>query len=140
MDSFTIRCAVGEWQRLTTKVMDKKVIKTAEWRGAIDETYRILTAFCGVAFVPKEIAELIVSMDEFLWFATLIEGNEEYPSFGMDTYRQIHAAVFSLKSGFFDGEYPCPYPLLQVTDNDRRTEIWNREKEEPADDYRMHLS
>ena len=26
MDSFTIRCAVGEWQRLTTKVMDKKVI------------------------------------------------------------------------------------------------------------------
>jgi hypothetical protein len=118
MKKENIKKVTEEWIGMTHKVLDLKRIPTMEIRELFRKSYEVLNCYNKESLVPKELAEMLLEMDGFLYFAAFITDKEfdDYPYL----YQAIHSVAEALKSGFFDGNYECEYPLLKVTNAEDR--------------------
>ena len=114
-----ISAVTNEWIQMTHKVLHLKRIPTTEIRNLLKDTYEILTFYHKQEIVPKTVCEMLLEMDGFLYFASMITDKE----FDDDPYlyQAIHCIVKALKTGFFNGEYECEYPVLKINRVDKGT-------------------
>lgn len=110
-----------QWDELTHTVLECKEISFGEMKDLLRDTYVVLTAFHKDRFVPKEISKILLNMDSFLYFASLMEGQEVAVDFYR--YQMLSAVVSALKAGFFAAKYECAYPKLQIYDAERISHI-----------------
>ena len=61
-----------EWIGMTHKVLDLKRIPSVEIRDILKNTYEVLNYYHKDEAVPKEVCEMLLEMDEFLYFASMI--------------------------------------------------------------------
>ena len=118
----SITAITEEWIKLTYRVLDLHRIPSSEIRDALKRTYQVLYCYHKEDAVPKAVCKMIIEMDEFLYFASMINENEldDDPCF----YQAIHSIGEALRAGFFDGKYKSAYPVLRVLDeNDCEQEI-----------------
>ena len=110
----TIQATIESWDTLTHRVLALEEIPLCQVQALLKDSYALLTRYCQEDLVPKEMAKLLLTMDEYLFFAELMEEKEK----GKGYYRweESFFAVKALKEGFFKGRYPQDYPLLQITD------------------------
>ncbi len=101
-----------KWKRITYSVLDLKRISSAEIRENLKKTYEVLNYYHKDEYVPKSVCEMLLEMDSFLYFASMITDKE----FDDDPYlyQTTHSIAQALKKGFFNGEYECEYPVLKI--------------------------
>ena len=101
---------------MTHRVLDLKRIPSIEIRELFRKSYEVLDCYHKEMLVPKELAEMLLEMDGFLYFAALITDKE----FDDDPYlyQAVHSVAEALKKGFFEGKYECKPPLLKVINSD----------------------
>ncbi len=103
-----------QWDEKTSSVLGLEALSLPELWLLVKDTYRVLTAVHKDECVPKEIVGLFLSMEEFLYFASLME--EKETGLGFYHWQELKLIVDALKAGFFKGHYDYAYPQLKVTD------------------------
>ena len=104
----------SDWIQMTHRVLDLKRIPSTEIRDLFRRSYEVLYAYHKEDLIPKELSEMLLGMDGFLYFASLITDKEfdDNPYL----YQAVHSIAEALKIGFFEGHYEKEYPLLQAFD------------------------
>ena len=82
MNTGFINAIVDEWCEMTNIVLDLKELSFSKIQNLLKETYEILTEYHKEKLIPKEISKLLLEVDSFLYFTSLMEENEK----GIDFY------------------------------------------------------
>ncbi|MBR5280869.1 MAG: hypothetical protein IKU26_07890 [Clostridia bacterium] len=114
-----------KWSDIIHIVLSAKKVSVSEIQDLLKETYLILTTYQKDICTPKEIARLLLEIDAFLYFLSLMESNESGINF--DQYQFIASVVDALKEGFFDSEYLYMFPKLQILINGEIEHVINFE-------------
>ena len=125
-----------EWDEATHAVLDLKQFSLTEMQVLLKETYIALTVFHKEEFIPKGISKILLNMDAFLYFASLME-NKEVPV-DFYHYQKISMVVSALKLGFFSGKYECVFPKLQILDLSGKAIVVDLENDYPFDASDRH--
>ena len=112
-----------QWSQMTMLVLELKAIPTEELQELLKRTYQILSLYCNKKLVPKEVCKVLLEMEGFLYFASIMEGKEVDIDFYY--YQTIDIVVTALKEGFFGGKYVCKFPDLMIRDAAREAHIIN---------------
>ena len=101
------------WLAMTDTVLSLQEIAPAELQSLLRDTYLALRAYHTETVIPKEVSRLLLEMQDFLYFASLMEEKEV----GVGFYRVqlLSALIDALKRGFFAADYGCAYPALTVS-------------------------
>ena len=126
MEHKKLETIAEHWDRMTTLTLNLQELALAEMQVLLCDTYRALTEFHKDPKVPKEIAKIFLNIEEYLYFAALMEENE-VPN-GYYCYRQLYCIAAALKEGFFNAKYPCAFPQLQFFDDFKNAHIINLEE------------
>lgn len=98
MQPFIHRIAkiINGWDQATNKVLELEPISQKEMQELIKDTRRIVQDHCKHSFVPKQFVELFIEMEEFLFFASMIEEKEKGIDFYdfQDIFNAVHNIVF----------------------------------------------
>ena len=102
------------WEAMTSAVLKLEKLSRPEMQVLLSETYQALRKFYQDKLVPKEISKVLLGIDDFLYFASLMEEKDV----GIDfyNYQYISSIVAALKKGFFEADYGCDFPELKVLD------------------------
>ena len=102
------------WDDMTHRVLNLEELPLCEIQDLLKDTYSALTFFHKDDLVPKEISRVLLRLDEFLYFTSMMEENER--GFGYYHWQEIFLIVEALKKGFFNAKYDYAYPKLNVCD------------------------
>ena len=95
MNTGFINVIVDEWCEMTNIVLDLKELSFSKIQNLLKETYEILTEYHKEKLIPKEISKLLLEVDSFLYFTSLMEENEKgidfYPCYAGNRYFVIFA-------------------------------------------------
>ena len=100
-----IKRVTEEWDDMTHRVLDLKRIPSIAIRDLFAKSYHVLDYYHKESLVPKELTEMLLEIDGFLYFASLITDNE----FDDDPY--LYQAIYSVVEAL---KYEYKYPLLKV--------------------------
>lgn len=114
MDRTEIKELSLKWDALTHRVLNLETLTPAELHPLVRDSYRAVSHYCKKEEVPKEITALFLQIEDFLYFASLMEEKEKSIDFYF--WEELHYMEEALKKGFFDGGFPEAYPVLLVTD------------------------
>ena len=89
MSNSEIASIVKEWKDMTKVVMSLDELPLPKIQQLLKDTYRILTDFLKSELVPKQISELFLEMEDFLYFCSLMEEKEK--SVGFYHWQEIFA-------------------------------------------------
>ena len=64
------------WDRMTMIAIDMQELPLAELQVLLCDTYRALTQFHKDALVPKEVTQILLNIEEYLYFSSLMEEKE----------------------------------------------------------------
>ena len=116
-----------EWKALTYKVLDKEPLSLPHLQSLLADTYSVLTSFHKNELVPKSVCKMLLATDEFLYFASMMEENENKLDFYH--YQLISQITEGMKKGFFDGEYEETIPKLKIYTPEREPYVIDFEKD-----------
>ena len=100
------------WGSMIGTVLNLDRVPSDELQFLLKDTYEKLYFYQKSDTIPKELAKLLLEMNEYLYFSTLIEDKEDRPDFYY--YRAVSSVVKALTDGFFAGNYECSFPLLNA--------------------------
>ena len=120
MEQKDLQRITRRWDYFTNKVVSLEEISTTEIQKLLLETYEVLYLFCKEDPIPKEIASIILAMDGYLTYASIME-EKEVP---MNFYHffEIYRIAASLKKGFFKFKYEAEFPKLKMSSLDSSDE------------------
>ena len=128
METNVIRAISEDWVSMVHKILGLKQFSSPVLRDLFLRTYEVLNHYHKEALIPKEIADMLLQMDAFFYFASFI-GEIEFdtnPYF----YQAAHSIGEGLKAGFFSGEYKSAYPALTVLDENEQERVIDLEKDQ----------
>ena len=106
--------SVKSWEYLTYAVLDLEKISLPNLQTVLKESYFILSHIHKDTHVPKSVCKMLLAMDDFLYFASTIEKNENKLNFYH--YQFVSDIVSAMKKEFFDGGCKESYPKLKIRD------------------------
>lgn len=115
MDVYKIKKLTQQWVSITLTILKKDDFPSDMFKNLLKESYKVLNQYHKDELIPKELSGLLLEMDSFLYFVSLITEKE-----GMTEiyFPAIYMSVEGAKKGFLDGKYECEFPLLRVFDDD----------------------
>lgn len=126
METVKIKQIAADWVAFTRIVLSKNGIPSGEIRELFKRTYEVLYHYYKDALIPKEVSEMLLEMDGFFYFASLITSKEYNDD--PELYQAAFSVAEALKEGFFDGNYKYAYPVLAVCDpvgNEQKIDLEN---------------
>ena len=112
-----------KWDGMTTQVLSLKELSILEMQVLLRDTYMALRQFHKELLIPKEITKILLNIEEYLYFASLME-DHEVPE-DVYFYRQVYIVAKAFKEGFFNASYTYAFPQLQIFDECKKTHIIN---------------
>ena len=116
-----------QWEQMTSTVLDLRKISANTLQNLLKETYEALRFYCKEELIPKEISRILLEMDGFLYFTSMFENNEVGIDFYL--YQVIQKIVDALKRGFFNADYGCDFPKLNMLDAYNKPFVFDFENE-----------
>jgi hypothetical protein len=95
-------------------VLDLKKIPAPQLQNVLKDTYEILYFYHRQDCAPKMVSKLLLVMDEFLYFVSLMEDSEVKKDFYY--YQAVSCIAKALKQGYFIGRYDGVFPVLKFLD------------------------
>ena len=127
MECKDLEAIAEHWGCMTMLTLNLREISLAEMRALLRDTYMALTQFHKDLLIPKEVTRILLSIEEYLYFASLME-EKEVPE-GYYCYRQLNLIVNAFKEGFFNAEYAYEFPQLQILDEFQNAYLINMESD-----------
>lgn len=115
MKYIKLKQLANQWEEMTHTVLALKRIPVESLQNLLKETYEALVVFHKDELVPKEISKLFLGMEDFLYFASLME--EKEVGSGYYCYQKVHTIVKTLEDGFLNGDFGCDFPKLRIIDD-----------------------
>lgn len=109
------------WSDLTHVALGLKKIPAIQIQNVLKKTYEILFFYHRQECAPKLVSKLLLEMDEFLYFVSLMENCEVEKDFYY--YQAVFCIAKALKQGYFLGQYDCAFPMLKFLDPTDETKI-----------------
>ena len=94
---------IKKWENLIQAVLSLKPLDVSEFASLLADTYKIIKSLDNKKEVPKDVCKLLITMDEWLYFASLMEEKEVGTDFY--NYQASYSIISAIKAGFFDGDY-----------------------------------
>ena len=117
MEYENIKGITREWQDMTNKVLNLKVIPITDIEELITDTYEILDKYHKETLIPKAITELLLETESFLSLSSAIEHSESCE--GLYHSLDVNIIMDSIKTGFLNGKYDCKFPEIKIYDFDK---------------------
>jgi hypothetical protein len=102
----------NEWHAKTEEILELKELSLTYLQTLLNKTYKMLFDFKNDKVIPKELARVLVNMEEFFWFLSFV-GEKE----GMNIsnyYQELHSISKTLKESYFNDDFKEKYPKLLV--------------------------
>lgn len=112
MSNKEITDITNQWTDTIHQVLALEEVSKTTVRQLLKETYRMLTDYHKLGFVPKEIIALFLEMEDFLYFTSIMEGVEKEENFY--NWQENFCIIKALEKGFLEGEYECDFPKLII--------------------------
>ena len=113
----------SQWEQITHTVLELKQIPAASLQNLLKETYEALVVYHKNELVPKEISKIFLEMEDFIYFAFLMEEKEVESDYYC--YRKVNAIIKTLEAGFLSGDFGCDFPKLRIIDDDKTPFIFD---------------
>ena len=126
MDECKLNAIADRWEYLVDDILDLSEMSIWEMQDLLRYTYKALTAWHKKKLTPKGISRILLSMEHYLYFARVME-SDEVPD-GFYLLEQVFSVVRAMEQGFFDGAYPCAFPLLELRDSGKNRYVINLEE------------
>lgn len=126
MEHKELKQLANKWEQMTHMVLDLKEIHSLKLQALLKETYALLRVFHKNELVPKEISKVFLEIQDFLYFASLMEEKEVNSDYYC--YRKVYTIVKALKVGFFCGDYGCDFPKLRMVGDNEMSYVFDFEK------------
>lgn len=123
LDDVILERIADRWDRMTALVLNLQELSLAQLQELLCDTYRVMAQFHKDPLIPKEITRILLNIEEYLYFASLME-EKEVPE-GYYCYRHLCLIVNAFKKGFFNAEYAYAFPQLQILDDFQNNHIIN---------------
>ena len=114
MEAFVLAQIAEDWDRQSSVALTMQEMSLPRMQQLLKETYEVLTAYHRQETIPKEVAKILLNMEDFLYFISMIEEKEK--GHGYYYWEELYNAINAMRAGFFAGFYPCEYPMLSITD------------------------
>ena len=101
------------WRDMIGRALELKTIPSDRLQRLLRDTYEALHYY-EQDLVPRQISKVLLEMEAFLYFASVMEDNEMGENFYF--YQAIYGVVKALEEGFLNGGYVCVFPVLKVED------------------------
>ena len=88
------------FEALTASLLDTKKQKAAEIAPLLADTAAVTKEYAEGEFIPKELCKLLMSIDDYLYFATFIEDGQLLDFY---CYQAVSNIVTSIKDRLFEG-------------------------------------
>lgn len=105
---------INRWDKKTNKAMMLKDISLSKTQELLKETYRVLTVYHKEECVPKQIVQLFLAMEDFLYFSSLMEEKEKEINFYH--WQEIFCIIKTFEKDFLNGNFQYEYPLFLISD------------------------
>ena len=115
-----------QWSEITMYVLNLQELPIGELQLLLYDTYRALTQFHKQSLIPKEITKILLNIEEYLYFASLME-EQDVPA-GYYCHRQVYVIAKALQEGFFNAAYAYAFPQLQIFDDFQNAHVINLER------------
>lgn len=125
MDNKRLESLARKWSYMTMLVLNLQELPIIDMQMLLRDTYKVLAQFHKDPLIPREITQIFLEMEEYLYFAALME-DIEVPT-GYYCYRQVYIIVKALKEGFFNTVCVYTFPKLQFFDDFQNAHIINLE-------------
>lgn len=112
INSNALAAIADQWNTLTHTALDLEKIPAWILQNTLKDTYEALYFYHKEKLVPKELSKMLLEMENFLYFAPLMENEKQETDFYY--YRIISFAASALQQGFFAGSYDCAFPVLKI--------------------------
>ena len=114
MNENIVNRITDRWQEMISAALNLENIPAKPLQCLLKDSYEALYFYHQSSLIPKELSRMLLEMEEFLYFAELMEKNEV----GEDFYHihTVYTAIKGMENGFFAGEYASAFPVLTVTD------------------------
>lgn len=106
-----IENAIQEWSRITDTIRYIEETKIPVLQNVLRITYRDLTELKDELLVPKNTCQLMLAMEEFLFYVSTVADAEELPI--GDYYQKLFVIIQELENGFLNSNYKSTYPKLE---------------------------
>ena len=110
MKQLSILDTARAWLDLTYVVLDLKKIPARQIQNNLKNTYEILYFYHRQDCAPKMVSKLLLEMDAFLYFVSLMEDGEVEKDFYY--FQTVSCIAKALKQGYFLGQYDAVFPVL----------------------------
>lgn len=101
-----IKKTAEQWKRLTAKAKNTEHILYLELLKAFKDTHKSFCSLNGMDLIPREACQVIMLMDEFTYYATMMDEN-----YLGDVCAGIYYLNYALKNKFFKGKYQSEFFL-----------------------------
>ncbi len=123
MENESILSIAEEWKKKTYDVMSLKESLIPELEELLLDTYNVLYNYHTEKSVPKELALVLLNLEEYMHFLAMLGSNEEALTKSHCMYQALYCIIDAMKKGFFQGEYENVFPKCQVNINGTVSEI-----------------
>ena len=94
-----VHTTINEWHQMTNDVLNLKEISPNRTQQLLQQTRLVIASYAKETLVPKAVVKLFGEMDEFLYFASMMEDNEVRMDFYH--YQDISCEVKAIKETFY---------------------------------------
>lgn len=125
----------GCWDDMTYTILDLKELPLEKMYLLLKETFKVLACYCKEELIPKEICKIILSMEDFLKFASMMEEKEKEKGY----YHALEFCVIihALRDGFFAENLAADYPKLKTDVMSDKPLVMNFEKDSLEDYFNL---
>ena len=89
---------------LTSSLLDLKKQELSEIAEVLADTAAVTKEYAEGEFIPKELCKLLMSIDDYLCFATFIEDGQLLDFY---CYQAVSNIASAIKKGLFEGDFEC---------------------------------
>ena len=102
-----LRTAEG-FEALTASLLDLKEQKLSEIAPLLADGISAAVAYKNEELIPKELCRLLLSLDEYLCFASFVEQGE---LLDFHCYQAVSNIASAIKKGLFEGGFECIFDV-----------------------------
>lgn len=115
MENNELQQIADKWTQMTHTVLNLKQIPAEKLQSLLKDTYVVFAVFCKDETVPVGIIRIFLEMEDFLYFAFLMDKKEFNGDYIL--YRRVNAVIKALETGFFCGDYGFGFPRLRIIED-----------------------
>lgn len=123
MNNQELNLIKNRWEKMIGDICKTRKIEIPEAEKIFKDTYEALYVFHKDELVPKEILNIIMNMENYLYILSLVTLRDETSEEAYFEYNAFYNITSAIKEGFIEGRYKAVFPKLKVEDSEHNDRV-----------------